>query len=458
MKRLTCEMCGSTDLVKQDGVFVCQACGCKYSVEEARKMMIEWPVEVTGTVKVDNSASVESYLSMARAACLAGNYGEAESYCNKSLEIEPAHAEAWLLKGKAAGWQTTALKSRLPEAVSSFTQAIGFCPEEKKESMLAEIRGEFVELALAAVSLHGRNFSARPNQNHQDALIEMADEVSALAGQLGTQLGIRYRQEDLIGPMADLLHTSAIDAYREIILPAYKGNPNDPNDKPGKYRFQDFINRGILCSELIEKATMICAELDARFIPYLKDMIVIHRDACSACSWKTVYQNGRRVWEKEYMLLDSAKAKRREAIEMFGKEITRIEREIKNREQAEKEKRIAAFWAVHEEEKTAYEAEKRQLEEQIGLLKKEQEEAGGYKKLEELRAQIKELNVQINGLGVFRKKEKNALQEKVKELYGRIDAIKEEGKAACDIVQTKIDWMRSRINQIESELTKDRPQ
>lgn len=37
MKQLTCEMCGSTKLIKQDGVFVCQSCGCQYSVEEARK-------------------------------------------------------------------------------------------------------------------------------------------------------------------------------------------------------------------------------------------------------------------------------------------------------------------------------------------------------------------------------------------------------------------------------------
>ena len=38
MQKLTCEMCGSSDLIKQDGVFVCQSCGCKYSVEEAKKM------------------------------------------------------------------------------------------------------------------------------------------------------------------------------------------------------------------------------------------------------------------------------------------------------------------------------------------------------------------------------------------------------------------------------------
>ena len=29
MKQLTCEMCGSTELLKQEGVFVCQSCGCK---------------------------------------------------------------------------------------------------------------------------------------------------------------------------------------------------------------------------------------------------------------------------------------------------------------------------------------------------------------------------------------------------------------------------------------------
>ena len=59
MKQLTCEMCGSTELMKQDGVFVCQTCGCKYSVEEAKKMMVEGTVDVSGsTVKVDTSAEL----------------------------------------------------------------------------------------------------------------------------------------------------------------------------------------------------------------------------------------------------------------------------------------------------------------------------------------------------------------------------------------------------------------
>ena len=35
MKAIVCEMCGGRDLVKQDGLYVCQHCGCKYSAEEA---------------------------------------------------------------------------------------------------------------------------------------------------------------------------------------------------------------------------------------------------------------------------------------------------------------------------------------------------------------------------------------------------------------------------------------
>ena len=41
MKSMVCEMCGSNDIVKKDGLYVCQFCGTKYSVEDAKKMMID---------------------------------------------------------------------------------------------------------------------------------------------------------------------------------------------------------------------------------------------------------------------------------------------------------------------------------------------------------------------------------------------------------------------------------
>ena len=81
MKQLTCEMCGSTDLVKQDGVFVCQSCGTKYSIEEAKKMMVEGTVDVSGsTVKVDSSDELNNLYQIARRARDENNAENAAKY------------------------------------------------------------------------------------------------------------------------------------------------------------------------------------------------------------------------------------------------------------------------------------------------------------------------------------------------------------------------------------------
>ena len=66
MKRITCEMCGSTDLVKKDGLFECQSCGTKYSVEEAKKMMVEGTVNVEGTVKIDDTNKINNLIKNAK--------------------------------------------------------------------------------------------------------------------------------------------------------------------------------------------------------------------------------------------------------------------------------------------------------------------------------------------------------------------------------------------------------
>ena len=98
MKQLTCEMCGSTDMLKEDGVFVCQSCGTKYSVEEAKKLMIEGTVEVQGTVKVDKTKETEALLERAFNFLEDGNFDSAIVYCEKVLDIDPKNARAYLGK------------------------------------------------------------------------------------------------------------------------------------------------------------------------------------------------------------------------------------------------------------------------------------------------------------------------------------------------------------------------
>ena len=94
MKKITCEMCGGTDLIKQDGVFVCQNCGMKYSLEDAKKLMIEGVVEVQGTVKVDQSDELKNLYVLARRAKNNQENETAAKYYDMILVKEPKSWEA----------------------------------------------------------------------------------------------------------------------------------------------------------------------------------------------------------------------------------------------------------------------------------------------------------------------------------------------------------------------------
>ena len=41
MKKIVCDLCGESDFLKVEGFFVCQVCGAKYTIDEARDMMKE---------------------------------------------------------------------------------------------------------------------------------------------------------------------------------------------------------------------------------------------------------------------------------------------------------------------------------------------------------------------------------------------------------------------------------
>lgn len=91
MKRIACEMCGNPDLIKQDGVFVCQFCGCKYSAEEVKKMI----VDISGsTVKVDTSGELANLYQLARRARNTNNRVDAKRYYDMILLKDPTSWEA----------------------------------------------------------------------------------------------------------------------------------------------------------------------------------------------------------------------------------------------------------------------------------------------------------------------------------------------------------------------------
>ena len=41
MKRIVCELCGETEFTKDGGFYICQGCGTKFTLAEAKSMMVE---------------------------------------------------------------------------------------------------------------------------------------------------------------------------------------------------------------------------------------------------------------------------------------------------------------------------------------------------------------------------------------------------------------------------------
>lgn len=88
MKRISCEMCGSSDFIKTDGLYQCNHCGTKYSVEEARKLLVE------GTVKIDNSQKLINLYTVARQARDSDDAESAAKYYDMIMQEDPGSWEA----------------------------------------------------------------------------------------------------------------------------------------------------------------------------------------------------------------------------------------------------------------------------------------------------------------------------------------------------------------------------
>ena len=86
MQAMVCELCGSNDIVKQDGYYVCQHCGTKYTVEEAKKLI--------GVVKIDKTEETDNLLLLARRAREENNSENAEKYYGMVLIQSPNNWEA----------------------------------------------------------------------------------------------------------------------------------------------------------------------------------------------------------------------------------------------------------------------------------------------------------------------------------------------------------------------------
>ncbi len=156
MKAMKCEMCDGAEFIKQDGVYICQYCGMKYSVEEAKKMMVEGTVDIQGTVKVDNSAFVEKYLANARRAKQKEDWEETEKYYNMVEQNDPTNIEAifYSAYGKAKSsliendiYKRQAAFKVLQNCISIIDNNFNVEDEEKQKEIIKQISNDLIAMS-----------------------------------------------------------------------------------------------------------------------------------------------------------------------------------------------------------------------------------------------------------------------------------------------------------------------
>ncbi len=380
MKQLTCEMCGSTDLIKDGGVFVCQTCGCKYSIEEAKKMMIEGTVEVTGTVRVDDSAvkkeQINNYLEMAKSALDGEDIEGVVSYCDRILEIDRDNYEAWVLRAKAAGWGSTLKNIKVPQALTAAKRAVNLAPDSQKYKVSSEvyyaIKAQIVGLLIIAQKMPGTS-------------------------------GCEYIQK-------------VMQQWQSILV----GIP--------------FLSKSLMEDE-IKDCQQLCENSKNAFSP----------------SGRLIYatysvQNHRVSFDKMFRDALADKIKLEESREA----------EFKAKADAEAEARKVSYWNAHAAEKTALETERAALQEQISLLQEEINSIPEGSEKENIQKRIDALSAEKSSLGLFKGKEKKAIEEKIEEASLELKKVIDRLVNAKSKIEKEIEPLQNRVDEINSELTKER--
>ena len=193
----------------------------------------------------------------------------------------------------------------------------------------------------------------------------------------------------------------------------------------------------------------------------------MHKAAIDSCSWDYNFTDWGKSWHKEWSLTDEAKRARRTLISQYEAKVREIKASIAAKQAAEKaekkriareeaQKRFDAYWAEHAEEKASLETEQKDLNSKIAAFNKEIEAIPGKAEIDNVDERIKKLTEEKSALGLFKGKEKKALQEQIDQANTEKKGIQDRMDAAKKEIEAKISPLQNRVNTISNELTKAR--
>ena len=125
------------------------------------------------------TVGVATLMGLAQSAALAGNNSEALTYFNRVLEADPRNVDAWIGKGKAAGWQTTLANFRVGEMLVAFNHAIANSDSDSKGDIIRSAVQDANQLVVTIYNMA---------RNHMLEYVSLQNSWPEYVGQMGAML------------------------------------------------------------------------------------------------------------------------------------------------------------------------------------------------------------------------------------------------------------------------------
>jgi predicted nucleic acid-binding Zn-ribbon protein len=447
-----CETCGGRLEDGVAGLTICLQCGAKFTRPGLPKASKGLTREDAPRPVVDNSQQVARHLDLARHALESGNLAEAERYATATIELDPDQFEAWIIKGRAAGWQSSLREMRLVEAVNCFARAIDLAPSAIAPDVKQDVSQQIGALAVAVIKTRANIYIEHPNEGQAEALKgdlgRIIDAVSTLLAKSGVTVpGI---WEDI----ATAINNAVVEAWQETIWAEYSSERY-----PSKFDFDRFRDRVPYANMLLRMAIGLSSDDDAQDITRYKNLILFASKLRDAKSYRRTGHG----YEVDYTLADDAKALNDEKIRSYHKEVQRLEREQqaqRERErQAKKEADLDVYWSATPErraERTRLTAERDRLSSELKKLNDQKGSIPGVPELKTAREEIRVLTAELEAMGRFKRAERKELQDRIRALEARRDTLNTEVLSAQKSLGVQITTTEMALKEVTESLEEPR--
>ena len=485
---MVCEICGSSEFIKRDGLFVCDGCGMKYTLEEIKKLSLgDNAVKETAESneenqinETENTEDFEKLLKEARGLFESKQYVECEKLCSKVLGNDPKSIEAWALKAQSIFYDHWAKPVRALDYMCAAISAYDLYDDEQKKESAQRILESIKECYKKEIFNATNSFAApfltadraewliKTFTSGYNALLNTykklgsQEEAQAYLSELKNQfiqvcvircedvwknsVAFQYYKTRQFAFQVNFKHTDFIPLYANHYFPKAED-------------WSVFSFRGNLLIEILQFAeTQFDDETHEKTKADLSRLVIFIQENILE---SVFFEQQGGAWVKRPGLygLERSKAQQRvidynilfeRAKQNMQKQEYLLKRKAAFNESSANEAKVDEYWAEHAEEREKLQAQIEEKLQRIDLLTQQKEKVNRTKELGEIYDNIKATAAKLENAKLYEPSKKVKLMEEIELLNQKVDEIQKSTETQKAALQSEIDSLKQEIATIRN--------